>query len=274
MAMSNRTTRILVSILAIPIIILVCYFGKLPFLVFTLLIGNVAFYEFATMVKNKQVSANIYGGLISVSLLILNQYFAFIEMRPLLLIIAVLLFFAELFRNKQSAINNLGATLIGIFYIGLFSAAILGIREIYPQESAFYINGGYLIIGLLISIWVCDSAAYFIGSAIGKHKLFPRVSPNKSWEGAIAGFVFSIIALAALKTFMLSFLTWADVVLIGMLVGIFGQVGDLIESLLKRDAEVKDSSALIPGHGGIFDRFDSLLYTAPIVYLYLHYFSI
>jgi phosphatidate cytidylyltransferase len=114
-----------------------------------------------------------------------------------------------------------------------------------------------------------DSAAYFIGTAIGKHKLFPRVSPNKSWEGAIAGFVFSIITLVVLKSFLLEFLDWVDIIAFGVIIGIFGQVGDLIESLIKRDAGVKDSSNIIPGHGGIFDRFDSLLFSAPIIFLYL-----
>ena len=111
-----------------------------------------------------------------------------------------------------------------------------------------------------------------MGTAFGKHKLFPRVSPNKSWEGAIAGFVFAIITMIAAKATVIDLLTLYDAVIIGIIVGIIGQMGDLVESLVKRDAGVKDSSAIIPGHGGIFDRFDSLLLTAPVVYLYLSIF--
>ncbi|MFB3056342.1 MAG: phosphatidate cytidylyltransferase, partial [Ignavibacteriaceae bacterium] len=130
-----------------------------------------------------------------------------------------------------------------------------------------------LIISIFASIWICDSAAFFGGTSLGKHKLFPRVSPNKSWEGAIFGLLFAVIAMVISKVIIIDFLSWLDVIIIGIIVGIIGQIGDLIESLFKRDAGVKDSSALIPGHGGIFDRFDSLLYSAPAVFLYIKYLS-
>ena len=181
-----------------------------------------------------------------------------------------MLFLIELFRKKNSAIFNTGSTLAGIFYIGLFSSALIKIRELYNISSFIYDRGGLIIISLLLTIWICDSAAFFIGSPFGKHKLYPRISPNKSWEGAIAGFVFSIFTVIALKSIMLDFLSWRDIIIMGVVVGVFGQIGDLIESLIKRDANVKDSSSLIPGHGGLFDRFDSLLFTAPIIYLYFH----
>jgi len=178
----------------------------------------------------------------------------------------------ELFRNKESAINNVSSTLFDVLYTGLFAASIIWIREFYVDTPLSYSNGGFIIISIFITLWMTDSAAYFIGSAIGKHKLFPRVSPNKSWEGAIAGFVFAIITLVVLKTVLLDFLSWMDIIAFGIIIGIFGQIGDLVESLIKRDAGVKDSSNLIPGHGGIFDRFDSLLFSSPILFLYMNYF--
>ena len=125
----------------------------------------------------------------------------------------------------------------------------------------------------MASIWICDSAACFLGTAFGKHKLFPRVSPNKSWEGAVAGFIFAIVAMIAAKAVVLDELNLTDAVVIGFIIGTIGQIGDLVESLIKRDAGVKDSSQLIPGHGGIFDRFDSLLFTSPAVYIYLYFLS-
>ena len=103
--------------------------------------------------------------------------------------------------------------------------------------------------------------------------MFPRVSPKKSWEGTLFGLLFAVIAMITSKVVFLGFVSWQDAILIGLIVGIVGQIGDLIESLLKRDAGVKDSSDFIPGHGGVFDRFDSLLYTAPAVFLYIKYFS-
>ncbi|MBU2507633.1 MAG: phosphatidate cytidylyltransferase [Bacteroidetes bacterium] len=272
MSLSNRSVRVVVSVIAIPLILLICFYGKIPFLFLTLIIGLVSFYEFGVMNRNKENFVNRIPGLLSVGIIILNSYEHFIDFNNLVLAIVPLLLILELFRNRTSAINNLGSTLLGIFYIGLFSAALLGVREFYSNSELVYSRGGLVIISMLITIWVCDSAAYFLGTAFGKHKLFPRVSPNKSWEGAIAGFVFSIITVIALKSLLLDFFDWADIIVFGVIVGIAGQSGDLIESLIKRDAGVKDSSALIPGHGGIFDRFDSVLYTSPLLLLYMTYF--
>ena len=270
MTLGNTLKRILVSIAAIPLVLAICYFGKLYFLVFILGIGTLAFYEFSNMSLNKNNKRSLVIGTSSVAAVILNSYFHFAEFYALILIIILLLTLAELFRNKESAINNLGSSLLGIFYLGFFSSSILNIREYFPGDN--YATGGYLIISILATIWICDSAAFFVGTAIGKHKLFPRVSPKKSWEGAIAGFIFSIAAMIAAKFIILDVLTLTDAIIIGLIVGVFGQVGDLIESLLKRDAGIKDSSQIIPGHGGIFDRFDSLIYTAPIIFLYLNFF--
>jgi phosphatidate cytidylyltransferase len=121
------------------------------------------------------------------------------------------------------------------------------------------------------SIWVCDSAAYFAGRAFGRHRLFERVSPKKSWEGAVAGFVGAVAAFVVGKVIALPYLGLAEAVFCGVIVGVFGQVGDLAESLLKRDAGVKDSSSLIPGHGGILDRFDSLMFVSPLLFFYLDF---
>jgi phosphatidate cytidylyltransferase len=268
MSFSNTATRILVSLIAIPAIVLACYFGDYYFFAFVLGIGIISYYEFWLFLKNKDINANLIVGMISVGVIITNSYKSFISYYPLLITILLLLTFIELFRNKESAIKNLGSTLLGILYFGLFASALLSIREIYQVE---YTRGGLLIISIFVSIWICDSAAFFGGKAIGKHKLFPRVSPNKSWEGAIFGLSFAILAMVISKVIILDFLSWKDVITIGLIVGIIGQIGDLIESLFKRDAGIKDSSGLIPGHGGIFDRFDSLLYTAPAVLLYIKY---
>ncbi|MCU7494632.1 MAG: phosphatidate cytidylyltransferase [Ignavibacteria bacterium] len=269
MSLGNTTTRILVSVAAIPLILLACYFGGLFFLLFIAAIGAVAFWEFSRMARNKNAFASDVIGLIAVLLIITNAYFHFMDFKSVVYLMVVLLLIYELFRNKSSAIFNLGTTLIGIFYIGLFSSSMVEIREYFPVN---YQEGGFLMISILVSIWVCDSAAFFAGSALGKHKLFPRVSPKKSWEGAIAGFAAAVIAMVVMKILLLQFISIPDAAVIGLIVGTVGQTGDLTESLLKRDAGVKDSSNIIPGHGGIFDRFDSLLLTSPVVYLYLVYF--
>lgn len=208
-----------------------------------------------------------------------------------MLVVVVVASIVELFRNKGSAILNLATTFLGILYIPLFFGTFIGLRELFvpgdfpilrffPDQATFmdpavveavYRWGGYTVISLFAMIWICDSAAFHAGTVMGRHKLFPRVSPNKSWEGAIFGFVFAIATAVAAKYLVLDYLTLPQAIVVGTIVGTVGQTGDLIESLFKRDAGVKDSSALIPGHGGVFDRFDSLLLVSPLVYLYIDF---
>ncbi|WKZ69117.1 MAG: phosphatidate cytidylyltransferase [Melioribacteraceae bacterium] len=268
----NKTgTRIIVSVAAIPFIGLAAYFGGILFLIFVLGIALISFFEFSILVKSKGTNPNLIFGLTSVVLILLNVYFDWLDFYILILLISFILLIVELYRDNNSAILNLGSTFLGIFYIGVFSASLLSIRELFNFSNQLYEQGGLLIIALFVTIWICDSAAFFLGTAFGKHKLFPRVSPKKSWEGAIAGFIFSILTMIAAHFILLDFLSLVDSFIIGTIVGTVGQIGDLIESLIKRDANVKDSSALIPGHGGVFDRFDSLLFSAPAVYVYLIY---
>ena len=269
MALGNRSLRILVSVLSIPVILFIIYFGGIPFLIFSLSIGLIASYELIGLIKNKGGAVQPFLVAILAICLIVNFYFSYIDFQLLIIALSIIILLVEVFHNNGSAIINIGSTLLVIFYIALFSGTLIAIREFYNSNEIIYDQGGYLLISTFITIWICDSAAYFIGSAIGKHKLFPRVSPNKSWEGAIAGFVFAIISVVVLREFLLDFLSIFDTLAIGFIIGIFGQLGDLIESLIKRDAQVKDSSNLIPGHGGIFDRFDSLLFVAPLIYLYI-----
>lgn len=273
MKLSNTAVRIIVSVVAIPLILLVSYLGKWYFTTFILGISLIAFYEFSSFAKAKNSFVNLPFGLFGIALIILNQFKPFADFRVLLILWFLFLLIYELFRNKDSAILNLGLTSFGFLYFALMGSSLIAIREIYPDKDQLYNQGAFLIFSMLGTIWICDSAAFFFGTALGKHKLFPRVSPKKSWEGAIFGFVFAIISMILFQKIFAGFLSLNIAIGIGVIVGIFGQIGDLVESLLKRDAGVKDSSNLIPGHGGIFDRFDSLLFSAPFVYYYLFYFG-
>lgn len=270
MKAGNTATRIIVSIFAIPIIIAASYFGKIYFLFFICAIALTAFREFSQIAEKKNAFVNKPIGYAAVIYFLLNSYFFIWDMYSSALGLVLILFLFELFRNKNSSVMNLSATLLGVFYIGFFMSSLIEIREMF--NDPFYYRGGYLIISILVSIWICDSAAYFGGTALGKHKLFRRVSPNKSWEGAIFGFVFAVLTMLLAKQILLQFLSFNLIIFIGITVGVFGQIGDLIESLFKRDAHIKDSSSIIPGHGGVLDRFDSLLYSAPIIFLLLKYF--
>jgi phosphatidate cytidylyltransferase len=271
MGLSNNLLRVIVAVIAIPLILAASYFGGIFFFFFTSFIILVSYYEFTRLVLKKGAQSNLWVGLFAIFIFLLNQYKPFIDTYALLLVLTVLILITELFRNKGTEIFNLGTTFLGIFYIGLLGSSLVGIREFYPRVGDLYQRGGWIIISVFASIWVCDSAAYYGGTALGRHKLFLRVSPNKSWEGAIFGFVFAIITMIAAKFLVLDFLSWQTIIVFGFITGIIGQIGDLTESLIKRDAGVKDSSNIIPGHGGIFDRFDSLFLSAPLILFYLKY---
>jgi phosphatidate cytidylyltransferase len=208
-----------------------------------------------------------------------------------LLVFVPLALLFELFRNTPGALLNVATTVFGVLYVSFFMGSLIGIRELFvpadfpvyahfqstglsiPPEVVSQIDrwGGYTVIAILATIWVCDSAAYFIGRSLGRHKLFERVSPKKTIEGALAGFLFSLAAFLLAKFLVLPYLTWMQALVCGAIIGTFGQLGDLAESLLKRDAGVKDSSTILPGHGGILDRFDSLMFVSPLLYLYLDF---
>lgn len=268
---SNLASRVIVSIIAMPLIVALCWFGSYFFLGFVLLIGLGAFFEFRNMTSTKAVLPGMLLVPAAIIALQTNAFFLYTDYGSLILICSLLIFILELFRNKESALANIGSALFALLYFGLFPAALILIREAFPGNDQY---GAYLILTLISAIWVCDTSAYFAGKSFGKHKLFERVSPKKTWEGAAAGFIGSILWFAAAKIIVLDFFGWSDVIIMGVITGSIGQIGDLIESLIKRDLEIKDSSSLIPGHGGIFDRFDSLLATAPVIYLYLRYFVI
>jgi phosphatidate cytidylyltransferase len=205
----------------------------------------------------------------------------------------VIVFLVELFRNKGSVIANAGATIMGIVYVGVFLGTLLGLRELYGMEfplslalahtnglsplsddavrATTYAWGGWTIISIFVSLWMCDTMAYVGGRTMGKHKLFVRISPNKTWEGAVWGFFGAVITMLVMQRLVLPYMAVHQAAVIGIIIGVFGQIGDLVESALKRDAGIKDSSSLIPGHGGVLDRFDSLIFVAPILYLYIDF---
>jgi len=181
-----------------------------------------------------------------------------------IIIIFILIF--ELFRNKTYPFENIAITILGLVYIAL---PISLLWDIAYRENIYKYNY-HLIFAYFLLIWTYDSMAYVVGSLIGKHKLFERISPKKSWEGLIGGFIFALIIAFIISKFYteLSLKQWF---LFTLLIVIFGTLGDLIESMLKRSANVKDSASLLPGHGGLLDRFDALFLTIPVIYLYLQF---
>ncbi len=176
------------------------------------------------------------------------------------------LFISELFRTSEKPIENIATSLLSLFYIGIPCGLLVTI--------SIGNEGDYLpwnVLYLFFFIWASDTGAYFSGRAFGKHKLFERISPNKTIEGFIGGLIASALVGIAAHHFLggISLISW---MCIGAFVSITSTLGDLFESMLKRQSDIKDSGNILPGHGGILDRFDSTLISAPIYWVLLHVF--
>jgi phosphatidate cytidylyltransferase len=186
---------------------------------------------------------------------------------------AVIHFGALLFeRNLDHALTSQALTWLAAIYLGLGLG--FQVKLFMFTETTLSNTGGRLILALYLIVWFGDSAAYFVGSLLGRHKLAPRVSPKKTWEGAFGNLGGNLLAAFLVKAFVCTQWTVVDAAAIGLLLGTVGQLGDLVESTWKRSAQVKDSNmggVSIPGHGGMLDRIDSLVFAAPALYAYVHY---
>ena len=173
------------------------------------------------------------------------------------------LFFLFRFRDIPTVANRITATVMGIVYAGFLTTILAKLKLIDP------VQGGDTVLIVLLIAWLADTGGYFAGRFLGKAKLYEAVSPKKTWAGAWGGIAGSIAGVAGLKLISAPWLSWVDVFALAIPGGILGQLGDLAESLIKRSVGVKDSGALLPGHGGILDRIDAVLFIAPYVYIYL-----
>jgi phosphatidate cytidylyltransferase len=173
------------------------------------------------------------------------------------------LYYLFRFRDIPTVAGRYAATVSGIVYAGFLTTFLAFLKRIDPHQV------GDTVLLVLIVAWVADTGGYFAGRFLGKAKLYEAVSPKKTWAGAWGGLAGSFLGVALLKVFFATWLGWDDVVLIAIPGGILGQLGDLAESLIKRSTGVKDSGSLLPGHGGILDRIDAVLFIAPYVYVYL-----
>ena len=178
----------------------------------------------------------------------------------------IFLFLFEVLRNQNGALQNSALTLLGFVYIAIpFSLLNFIVFPGFPTNTAFH---PWILAGVFFVVWMYDSTAYLFGTKFGKHKMCKTISPKKSWEGFIAGTVFAIVMgiLNAVILQSLSMLSW---MIIALLAVVFGTFGDIFESKIKRELNIKDSGNILPGHGGFLDRFDSLLFAIPVVFIWL-----
>jgi phosphatidate cytidylyltransferase len=191
-----------------------------------------------------------------------------LPVRSYLLFIPALtfIFLYETFSQKPGILSNSSITFTGFIYVAIpFSLLNFMVHPGYPAFTEF---NSKILLGIFLLVWTYDSMAYLIGSKLGRNKIYEKISPNKTWEGFIGGAVFTIAA-GILCSLILNHLTLTDWIVIASIVIIFGTLGDLFESIIKRRLNVKDSGTMLPGHGGLLDRFDSLLFVIPVVFVWL-----
>lgn len=239
------------------------------FLLTVVALIGLGLYEFFNMVAKKGILVYRCFGIVIGCLIPITTYAQFkptAEIEFMLMAAVCLAVFLLQFtrRKTEQALVGIATTIFGIFYISWLFSFMIKIRFTLPYNA----DGRFLVLYLLFVTKSGDIGAYFIGKAFGRHQLIPRISPKKSIEGTIGGFIVSFTMAILFKGFLPSVST-VHIFVLGLLLGLLSQVGDLSESLIKRDCKVKDSGTLFPGLGGALDLIDSLLFTAPIFYFYL-----
>lgn len=254
--------RILTAVVLIPMAVALTLLGSWPFLLAVLMLQGAALHEYATTVSRPGAELP-QPLLLLIGTLLLLLPLGGQQLQPVLLPFAFTLFALLVVIEPREAdhhIERLSLSVLGLVYICLPFSLLIALREL-PQ-------GGRLVLALLVTLWAVDSAAYLGGVRFGKRRLCPRLSPKKSVEGLLFGLAGAILALTALDTAWLKLFTPTGIALFAIIATVFGQCGDLLESCLKRRGGLKDSGHLIPGHGGVLDRLDSLIFTLPAAYAF------
>jgi len=254
-------------------------YGGIPLALLILIVIVLASKEYSSIMKNKGFLPSFKIIVTSGIIFELIVYFDRYELIPLAFTIAAFIAFMwVLFRGKQPYIANVATTILGFVYCGWFPVHLLLLRDIGADSVVFNgliknntsSEGAIYCMMLLLAVILTDSFCYYTGVQFGKHKLAEVISPNKTIEGSIGGSVTCILFCLIFGYFI--GLAWYHCLFLGILIAGFAQIGDLCESMIKRDAGVKDSSDILPGHGGFLDRTDSYVLTIPVVYYYLQFF--
>ncbi|MDD3788789.1 MAG: phosphatidate cytidylyltransferase [Petrimonas sp.] len=271
----NLLTRTLAGIVYIAVLLLGIFGGKHAFMAVFGVVTAIALYEFYRMVENETTHAISKIFNIVFGVLIFFSAYLFLEdvikyvFPATVLAYLLALFVSGIVLNRNDILQSIIFSVFGQIYITLPFSLLLLLSYHYTHTDNEYHN--VLMLAIFVFIWVNDSFAYLVGSLFGKHKLIQRISPKKSVEGFVGGIIFTIAAGLIFAHFTPGYSTgfWIGYALV---VSLFGTIGDLFESLIKRTFGVKDAGHIIPGHGGILDRIDSLLIVIPAIYLYLMIF--
>lgn len=270
----NNMARLITAIIFLPIIFVSIWVPSLIAVFILLVVVAIGFglHEFWSLAAQNKMDADLPAGFACAFLIIAAFYFGAIDKLLFLLpAFTIIILARSLLRGVafDQMLRSAGATLLGVLYIALLGSFLIATR-LYFQSPL----GSQLTMLFFITLMGSDIAAYYTGRMIGRHKLAPQISPGKTWEGAVGGFIASLLmALAAMYTFFPQLGLIAGLGLAAVM-NILGVIGDLTESALKRGAGAKDAANILPGHGGVLDRLDSLLFNAPVIYYFgLIYFN-
>ena len=280
--MSNTQVRVIVGLIGIPIIIAAAILGNYYFLAFSVIISFFCMNEFYNLFEKPVNKTTWFGAwlgglsvhkavflLISSLIVVCFYYEHFNFVLILYFVMFIYLIIDEVIKSVRH-FESIATWMLSVVYI----STPFGLLSLMGSEKliqSYHVN--YAIICLIL-VWVSDTFSFFGGKLFGKHKLAEQISPKKTWEGSITGFTFTVIASLIIYFYSSPAHSLLHYILIGVTTGIFAQIGDLFESYLKRSVQVKDSSNIIPGHGGVLDRFDSILFVAPAVYIFIYLKSI
>ncbi len=262
-------TRAITGFFFVVVMLAAFFFGQYVFVGFFSLLALLSLFEFYGLIKTAGIYPQQFLGLI-LGLVIcaaaasfwldasFTKYFS-----AAIIPIAVSIFFAELYRKSGNSFHQIAYTFLGLIYTLLpfvfFMAMAFLQKNFNPHFS----------LNFILLLWTNDTCAYLVGRKLGKTKLFKRHSPKKTWEGFIGGLILTaLVAFVISRYFKEVF--WLHWIIIGFTISVFGTMSDLVESMLKRSINVKDSGGILPGHGGLLDRFDGLLMAAPLVFIYLY----
>jgi phosphatidate cytidylyltransferase len=273
--------RVLTAVVLLPILVVSIILPQLA-LVFVLLTAAtlvVALFEFWLLARKQQIRADAAAGLLSAAALITVFYFTEPRLPPDLLMIQFILILltigslvAAMLRGApfDRMITSAGVTVLGVMYVVLLGGHLIALRVGFaPQLSKHLLSFFFLV------IMGADAAAYYGGRGFGRHKLAPGISPGKTWEGAVAGMLGSLLLAVAAHYWFFPELPTKLTLALAAAMNVIGVIGDLTESALKRSAGAKDTAKILPGHGGVLDRIDSLLFNAPVIYYFARlYFKI
>jgi len=268
-------TRTVWGFLYVVVLLGAILLGPYTFAVLFLILSVLVLREFYSLCRIAGFSPQVYPGLIAgtaifiISFFVARQTFtykAFDYLIPFIYAFPVY----ELFRKKKNTFANIALTGFGIIYVTVPFSMLNFLA--FPEFEGFTVYNYGLLISLFVFVWAGDSGAYIFGVRFGRHKLFERISPKKTWEGLLGG-VITAIAIAWILNFLFPQYNIVLLIVMAVVVVLSGTLGDLVESMLKRSIGVKDSGRFMPGHGGLLDRFDSILLASPVIYFVFQFFS-